>query len=240
MASSQCLLNLSIAIVLFSCLFGFIYYLARKNSQSSDNEVETPEITSVYSEADRNGDRIEFMDAGLDFIDEKKLKNIAREGEKRAIYIPGFAGEELQPIKNINMRYFSNRADDEYIVRCWEIPCLIGRIIKVENEGMLDFAMCKEIEKLGVRIAMPMTTLGPFRKYRIIHYSFTTDKKSQYDTPMFIELYGSASLDKKESNKVPDGMDILNRKVIGAITVNIIQATWSNVSYPGINVPFYE
>lgn len=240
MASSQNLLTFSIAIVLFSCLIGFIYYLAMKNSKCSNNEMEMPETTSVYHEVDRNSERIEFMDAETDFIDEKKLKDIARDGEKRPVYIPGFAGEELQPIKNFNMKYFSTRVDDEYIVRCWEIPCLIGRIIKVEDEGMLDFAMCKEIEKLGVRIAMPMTTLGPFRKYRIVHHSFTTDKKSQYDTPMFIELYGSANLDRKESNKALDDMHILDGKVIGAITVNIIQATWSNISYPGINVPFYE
>lgn len=167
-------------------------------------------------------------DDKIQYIDISDLETKNENEVKKNIVHPFFIGEKYKSPVNV-----------------WDIPVLRNSLIKANNEKELKIALGNMIhEKLNIDFGFVSDYRGPLRKYLYLHQSIQTNFESEYGTPMFIEIFGEVvHVDGKDIID-PDIQNngfhrTLEDELPGPIIIRIMQASWSNITYPGVNVPFY-
>lgn len=136
------------------------------------------------------------------------------------------------------------------LVRAFEVLPLINVTFSISNENELASAIKKLLEsKLpGITWEVDSNWLGPLRKYQIIHHSLPAPFDTLTRQPMALEIYGRVvkidGIDMEseagdEWTRKRLGEDNLSKELKGNIVIKIKSATYTNVAYPGVNVPFY-
>jgi hypothetical protein len=138
-------------------------------------------------------------------------------------------------------------------VRAWLVPSLIGTAFVAADEA--DIARALEVHVQGIlgvpvlirRDQQPMA----YRKYMHVHVSAPTPPDSSTGQPMFLELYGPLAIAAEYDLRTVEGaawqqkyrprVTVLDEpaELPGPLVFWLSAATWANISYPGVDVPFY-
>ncbi|MDC7227003.1 MAG: hypothetical protein PQJ61_09590 [Spirochaetales bacterium] len=160
-------------------------------------------------------------------------KNSVNELKNEGIVNPTFIGRKYKIVKN------------KLLINVWEIPSLTDSFINGRKEKDLKIALGNLIhKKLNIDIGFIDDFRGPLRKYLYFHQSIQTTFQSEYGTPMFIEIFGIVVHVNGKDIIDPDIKEngfrrSLEEELPGPIIIRVLQANWSKISYPGVNVPCY-
>ena len=193
--------------------------------------------------------------------DIKDLKSIARTGyyNLKATPVPKFVGESVFITPNMKRNMVTNIVPDDYIVKAWKIPCLIGRKILVENYDCLPEIMKELLEELNMKYSdnfqyfkkdSEKYILSAFRMNHIFIYQRASSAVSEYGKPMYIEILAYAKkISEWERNRlkgktlfqrIMSYIDFKEDKSIGErcekikspMKIIIKSALWSNIKNP--------
>ena len=132
----------------------------------------------------------------------------------------------------------------------WSVPALQGATLDVQGVDAIADAVRDVLAKTlpGLDWWVPQHWSGPFEKYGILHGSIPAPPNPATGEAMAIELYGLAE-DVLEPGTRPwfdqleqrlrrgDVDDVVAVAMPTRVRINV--ATYSNLMYPGIGVPFY-
>lgn len=153
------------------------------------------------------------------------------------------------------------------LVRAWEVPGLMGQQLRIIGEGDLPWVLTTLLRELMPGFDWnahledkppdPTSTAwsGPLRKYLLMHNSIPAPRDEWTQQPMALELVGrlveveGLALDSKMGQRwmrhreellsVPGRKGGLPALPVGEMIIEIQQATYANVMFPGVGVPFY-
>jgi len=145
--------------------------------------------------------------------------------------------------------------DDVYLarVRAYPVLALIGKQLLIQRDTELPSAVARLLTEF-----MPdwkwdesQVTLGPFRKYFLMHAIFPAPKDESTGQPMALEIYGDLiSMDgmalNSEAGRAWRTQQIMHRmenyldtEVTGSMVIEIHAASYANIMFPGVCVSFY-
>ena len=182
-------------------------------------------------------------------VDLKKLKALARKQVLRGFKLPEFVGQQLAPATNLKRGMVTDDHPDAHVAEAWDIPALRSKYFAVESETCLYAALHGYVQEvLQTRLVYDSRhedfIVGPVRKYGILHMSLCTDVPSGYSTPFFVEVYGpllrfgGVDIDDPNAESIHSSGNV-RAEVPGPLVFRVDTAIWSNLTFPGIGVPFY-
>ena len=148
---------------------------------------------------------------------------------------------------------FERTADSPEVclVRAWPVPRLLGAPVAASDEA----GLARVLETLlwdrlpGIDWRVPEISLGPLRKYGMLHTSVAAPVDETTGQPMALEIYGDVILLDGRSTSgqwwtvrglgIAEFFTTLDRPLAGTLDIRIDVATYANVCFPGFGVPFY-
>lgn len=142
-------------------------------------------------------------------------------------------------------------------VRAYLIPNLIGKVIQLHHQNELSAKMYGLIQETLSEIEwepFEVSTL-PFQKYFIVHFEIPAPPDNLTQQAMGLELFaelvtvngislnseaGKSWMEAQNSLRIQaDLMGEAWPELIGEFEIEVKAATYSNIRYPGIEVPLY-
>lgn len=138
-------------------------------------------------------------------------------------------------------------------IAAWPVMPLLGATLELvdleEAASGLHRLLCTHAP--GVAWQVPDDLAGPLHKYLILHTSLAAASNDTVPEPMALEVYAACvsvdgvRLDSAEGDTWR--REVLARDTrhggglhaLGRLRFELRAATWANVSYPGVGVPFY-
>ncbi len=151
------------------------------------------------------------------------------------------------------------------LVRAYEVISLTGATFRVQSDIEINAGLTALLHEkcTGIDWKVKEDWSGSFRKYQIIHGYIELPEDTDPYQPMAMEIYGRLveidginlespeghawiddarrTWNKKSSVDSPDNATFVESypPIKGDMLIQIVQATYANVLFPGINMPFY-
>jgi hypothetical protein len=133
------------------------------------------------------------------------------------------------------------------LVRAFEVPCLIGAKFCVRTLESVSAALRELLAATipGFGWESVEVSEAPIRKYLLLHTSVSAPQDLTTGEPMALEVYGriirAGDMSQSEAESWPDVWMTKREKarLEGPVEFQICQATYANIAFPGIGVPFY-
>lgn len=191
------------------------------------------------------------------FLDAACLSATAAVQARRALAprgaLAGRLGErhDVQALEQVEPLSDLEPAERERIV-AFPVPALVGatfELVDLDEAG--DRLQALLHERLpGFDWQVPPDWRGPLAKYLLLHTSLAAPPNEAVPEPMALEVYAQAvavdgvPLDSAEGRAWYEGFlqrdaGVGMARAVGTVRFTVRTATYANVSYPGVGVPFY-
>jgi len=154
---------------------------------------------------------------------------------------------------------FCDEDDEALYRRCenyllaYDVPSLIGEFVIDDIDDISDALLTYLRSRIpGVDWTVKSDWEGGMQKYLLIHDSISAPKDVRTGQPMMLELFGdvsSSGLTQDKSTELENYATAARNalyagtpppKLPKRTTISISVATYSNVCFPGVGVPFYS
>lgn len=148
-------------------------------------------------------------------------------------------------------RVWGDAAKRLVLVRAYEVPVLMGRSLTFRSAEDVKLAVAQLLAEHvpGFRWAVKDDWSGALQKYGMLHSSLSAPPDLATGEPMALELYADlVEVDGLRTGTAAfEHWQALARKALAdgttlswdTATAVVGQATYANIAYPGVGVPFY-
>lgn len=192
------------------------------------------------------------------FLDPATLRDDAAADRGRALppQAPPLAGLLGERIDATTLAAVEQHADLEPEVlgriTAWPLPALLGTALELVDLSDAAEALQQLLRQRvpGVDWQVPGDLDGPLARYLMLHTSLAAPPNDAVPEPMALEVYAACvsvdgvRLDSPEGEAWHRGFLAREARhgalrALGRLRFEVRAATWANVSYPGVGVPFY-
>jgi hypothetical protein len=190
------------------------------------------------------------------FLDPDALRDDAAAQQARALppqaAVAGQIGERVDEATLAAVEQHADLAPEVLArIAAWPLPALLGATLELVNLGEAAAALQQLLRSRvpGIDWQVPDDLGGPLARYLMLHTSLAAPPNEAVPEPMALEVYAACvsvdgvRLDTSEGEAWYRGFLAREARhslhALGRLRFEVRAATWSNVSYPGVGVPFY-
>lgn len=181
------------------------------------------------------------------------LVNLPIQGEMMPYIGKQYSAPEIY---NLDYHNFEDQSKLEW-VRAYQIPALLGQIINIHHPDELSAKMNILIQETLTEVAWEPfeVSTATFRKYFIVHFEVSAPPDLQTGQAMGLEVFAELVTVNGEAFSSEAGQTWKHEQQLlqaqaqqsgqpepelkGDFEIEVKSATYSNIRYPGINVPIY-